>query len=108
MYDPSSRGETERMHWDHKERKGSGSHSGSESEWNFLFELVVPAESQRVGTTVLLYCHGDLLRSREGERGITRQWQSQRHTQAMYSCSMQHNCHSCCSCMVTFDYNALT
>jgi hypothetical protein len=29
-------------------------------------------------------------------------------THKLYSCSLHHNCHSCCSCMVTFDYNALT
>ena len=92
MYDPSSRGETERMHWDHKERKGSGGHCGSESEWNFLFELVVPAESQRVGTTVLLYCHGDLLHSREREREESQGEDSGSHntTHKLYSCILQH------------------
>ena len=93
-YYPSSRGETERMHWDRKEGKARevGATVAVKAEWSFLFELVVPAESQRVGTTVLLYCHGDLLHSREREREESQGEDSGSHntTHKLYSCILQH------------------
>jgi len=40
-------------------------------------------------------------RRREGNHKVVTR---SRHTQV----AQLHNCHSCCSCMVSFDYNALT
>ena len=111
-YYPSSRGETERMHWDHKEGKARevGATVAVKASGTFSLSLLCLQKARelvpRYCCTAMETCC-TLERERERNHKVKTVAVTTPHTSCI-AASCSTNCHSCCSCMVAFEYHALT